>query len=130
MEKPFLSRRAGVGLALALLASACAAPALQNAQVLNSMVGQSELKLIETFGVPNSSYQVGGHTFLAYSATITDYTSDGPGWGWGWGGGPWGYWDGPGWGWSGGYATTYSCSTTFDITNNIVISWKMRGNGC
>ncbi|QDH17935.1 hypothetical protein [Swingsia samuiensis] len=130
-----------------LTLSACDIPTVQQKQVLNSMVGKSEVDIVREFGVPSKSYQAQGHSFLAYIDNETQYSPgsigmgygwDSYGWGggpgWGWGGGPgWGWGGGPGMGWSGGIPPTYyntSCQTTFELVNDRVIGWTMRGNGC
>mgnify|MGYP004709996729 CR=1 FL=1 len=87
---------------VALLAlSACEVPTLQQRQVLDGMVGKTEVDVVRQFGVPTRSYQTEGHSFLAYIENQTQYSGGGGGWGWGgWGGG----WGGPGWGgWGGGW---------------------------
>ncbi|WP_231118942.1 hypothetical protein [Oecophyllibacter saccharovorans] len=119
--------------------SACSIPPLQNPKVLNSLVGDTALQIVDRFGVPTGVFQTQGHEFLAYNQTDTTFTDPDPGWGWGWGGWGWG-WDSPwGWGWGGpwGYAgppapivTTTSCQTTFELVNDRVMGWKMRGDGC
>ncbi|MFT8783439.1 MAG: hypothetical protein ABF823_09720, partial [Acetobacter syzygii] len=56
-----------------------------------------------------------------------------PGGGGGGGGsGGWGGWGGYGGGWGGGFGTayTYSCQTNFELVNDVVKSWTMRGDGC
>ncbi|AFW01729.1 hypothetical protein B932_2162 [Gluconobacter oxydans H24] len=130
---------------VALLAlSACEVPTLQQRQVLDGMVGKSEVDVVRQFGVPSRSYQTEGHSFLAYIENETQY-SGGGGWGWGgWGGG----WGGPGWGgwgggwggpggwgggWGGGFPSTYyntTCQTTFELVTGHVVGWTMRGDGC
>ncbi|MGC5748219.1 hypothetical protein J4P41_06180 [Gluconobacter sp. NFX36] len=131
---------------VALLAlSACEVPTLQQRQVLDGMVGKTEVDVVRQFGVPTRSYQTEGHSFLAYIENQTQYSGGGGGWGWGgWGGG----WGGPGWGgwgggwggpggwgggWGGGFPSTYystSCQTTFELVTGHVVGWTMRGDGC
>ncbi|GAN92007.1 hypothetical protein Gbth_005_008 [Gluconobacter thailandicus F149-1 = NBRC 100600] len=127
---------------VALLAlSACEVPTLQQRQVLDGMVGKSEVDVVRQFGVPSRSYQTEGHSFLAYIENETQY-SGGGGWGWGggWGGPGWGGWGGGwggpgGWGggWGGGFPSTYyntTCQTTFELVTGHVVGWTMRGDGC
>ncbi|ANQ42657.1 hypothetical protein BAR24_15120 [Gluconobacter oxydans] len=130
---------------VALLAlSACEVPTLQQRQVLDGMVGKSEVDVVRQFGVPSRSYQTEGHSFLAYIENETQY-SGGGGWGWGGWGGGWGGpggggwgggWGGPGgWGggWGGGFPSTYyntTCQTTFELVTGHVVGWTMRGDGC
>jgi len=136
----------------ALLAlAACEVPTQQQRHLLDSMVGKSEVDVLRQFGVPSRAYQAGGHNFLAYIDNETNYSPGGGGWGWGWGGGPWGGYGGWGGGWGGGFggwgggwgggyggfgggfpATVYntSCQTTFELVNQSVVGWTMRGDGC
>lgn len=122
----------GLGAGLA----GCSVPPLENPKVLNTLVGQTALQIVQRFGVPTGTFQTQGHQFLAYNQTQTTFSSTDPGWGWGWGDYGWG---GPGWGWGGpwGYegpstsmVTTESCQTTFELENDRVLGWKMRGDGC
>ncbi|AQS88631.1 hypothetical protein NCH01_19310 [Neoasaia chiangmaiensis] len=141
-----MKRVAFLPFAALLALTACDVPTVQQKQVLNSMIGQTDVDVIRKFGVPSRSYQASGHNFLAYIDNETQYSPGGGGWGWGWGGGPWGGgwgggwggWGGGGWGgwgggWGGGFPSTYyntTCQTTFELVNTRVIGWTMRGDGC
>lgn len=126
-------RRVFPVLGCLLLLSGCATGlSRQHAMFLNSLVGESETDLVRQIGVPNRTFEVGGHRFLAYDRSRTDVI---PGFG-GWGGG-WGGWGDPyGWGWGGGFGAIppevvrRSCETTFEIDNGHVTSWTLRGNDC
>lgn len=113
--------------------SGCAVPELQKKSVLQSMVGQSSVDVLRRFGVPNRNYQTQGHTFLSYVHTQENYSPGG--WGGGWNGGyGYGYGWGPGLGsWGGGMPPSYStsqCQTTFELENDRVTGWTLRGDGC
>lgn len=111
--------------------SGCAVPELQQQAVLKSMIGKSSLDLVRRFGVPTRTYKTDDHDFLAYIKTRANYS---PGsWGGGWNGG-YGYGYGPGLrAWGGGIPpnyTTLSCQTTFELENDRVLRWTLRGDGC
>ena len=132
-------------LASILPLAACQVPSAKQRHVYNSLIGKSPVEIVQVLGVPTREFQVDGHTFYAYIDQQTDYNSiggmgyggmgyGGPGWGgWGWGGPGWGWgWGGPGWG-GGSYSSTaytYTCQTLFDVVNNVVTGWTLRGNGC
>ncbi|KXV52409.1 hypothetical protein AD946_13780, partial [Gluconobacter thailandicus] len=92
---------------VALLAlSACEVPTLQQRQVLDGMVGKSEVDVVRQFGVPSRSYQTEGHSFLAYIENETQYSG-------------------------GGFPSTYyntTCQTTFELVTGHVVGWTMRGD--
>ncbi len=131
-------------LAVPLLAlAACETPSPAQRRLLDSMIGHSQVDLVRAFGVPSRTYSADGHTFLAYIDNESSYSPGiGPGWGWGWGGYGWGGGGGFGYGGFGGYGgyggfggfppTYYNsvCATTFEITNDRVSSWALRGDGC
>lgn len=112
--------------------SGCAVPELQRRPVLQSMVGKSSVDVLRRFGVPTRNYQTQGHTFLSYIHTREDYS---PG---AWGGGGWnggyGYGYGSGLGaWGGGAPPFYStlrCQTTFELVDDRVTGWTLKGDGC
>lgn len=133
--------------ALLLLAS-CEVPSPAQRRALDAMIGHSETDLLRTYGVPSRTITSNGHTFLAYVQNDSSYSPGTPGFGWGWGG-----WGGPGYGGFGfggfggyggyggyggfggfgGFPPTYYeayCTTTFEIVNNRVASWNLRGSGC
>lgn len=120
-----------LALAAVLALAACAYPNPQHVAALNALVGKSETDLIRTYGVPNRTYDSGGHRFLAYSRSRIDTIPGDPGFGWGgpyWGG----YWGG-GWGGFGGFPPEYiqrQCETTFELAAGIVQTWSLRGNDC
>ena len=130
-----------------LALAACASPTPAQRRALDAMVGRSPVDVVRSFGVPTRTYSTDGHTFLAYVDNESNYSpgSPGPGWGWGFGGLGWGGGYGGGWGggWGGGYGGyggfgggfpptyyTSTCQTTFEISNDKVASWAMRGDGC
>ena len=122
-----------LGLACALGLGACAYPNPQHVAALNALVGKSEADLVRTLGVPNRTYDTGGHRFLAFSRSKLETIPGDPGFG-PWGGGFWGgpYWGG-GWGGWGGFPPEIvqrDCETTFDLLNGTVQTWTLRGNDC
>jgi hypothetical protein len=121
-------------LAAVLAVAACAYPNPQHVAELNTLVGKPEQTLIQTYGVPNRTYDTGGHRYLAYSRSRIVTLPGAPGFG-PWGGGYYGGWGGWG-GWGGGWGgfppeiVQRDCETTFDLLNGVVQSWKLRGNAC
>ena len=129
-----------------LVLAGCAVPSPAQRRLLDSMVGKPPVDVVRAFGVPTRTYSTDGHTFLAYIDHESGYTPGTPGWGWGgygwdggWGGGGWGGggWGGYGLGYGGGfgggippsyYSTT--CQTTFEVSDDKVASWTIRGDGC
>lgn len=132
IQKQRWVRMALAGIVMVLGVTGCAVPELQRHSVLQSMVGQSSVEVLRRFGVPTRNYQTQGHTFLSYIHTQENYS---PGtWGGDWGGYGYGYGWGPGLGaWGGGMPPMYStstCQTTFELVNDRVTSWSLRGDGC
>jgi hypothetical protein len=117
-------------LATVIALGACAYPNPQHVAELNALVGKPEQTLIQTYGVPNRTYDTAGHRYLAYSRSRIVTIPGDPGFG-PWGGGYYGGWGG--WGGYGGFPPEIiqrDCETTFDLLNGIVQSWKLRGNAC
>ena len=115
-------------LSCVLLLGACTA-GVDRAAYLNGLVGQPQTEIVRQLGVPTRTFTAGNHTFLAYeqqkSSTI-------------YGGGPF---------FAGGFGSTYgggfgafssfpaevvprSCETTFEIVDDRVLTWAVRGNAC
>ena len=113
-----------------LLAGCAVRPSPARVAALNALIGQDETTLVKELGVPTRSFKTGGHTFLAYDQRHVEVV---PGWSpypWGPWGGEWGW---GGWGWNNGFPpqiVTYGCETTFELTDNRVSSWSLRGNAC
>ena len=132
-----------VVLAAPLLAlAACQTPTPAQRRLLNSLIGRPPVEVVRTFGVPTRTYSTDGHNFLAY---IEDESSYFPGSGFGYGGfgyggyggfggfGGFGGYDGFGFGGFGGFPASYysaSCQTLFEVVDDKVASWSLRGNGC
>lgn len=116
---------------MSVILAGCSLSPLQDPKKLNAMIGKDAINLVQSYGVPSQSFQVGNHIFLAYDQTDTQYSPGTPAWGWGWGGG-YGY--GGGWGWAGGgippSTYTTSCQTNFEVVNGKVVAWRKRGDGC
>ena len=115
----------------ALALGACAYPNPAHVAALNALVGKPEQALINTYGVPNRTYDTGGHRYLAYSRSRIETIPGSPGFG-PWGGPYFGYWGGWGGGW-GGFppeVVQRDCETTFDLLNGVVQKWTLRGNAC
>ncbi|NVN10165.1 MULTISPECIES: hypothetical protein [Nguyenibacter] len=118
-------------LAALLAFTACEVPSPEQRALLNAMLDRPAVDVVRQFGVPTRVYQADGHTFLAYISYDTNYYYTGGGWGWygRWGGPGWG----PGWGWGGPWwdgAYVSTCQTTFELFNDKVTAWTMRGDGC
>ena len=130
----------------ALLAAAalggCEVPTAAQRARLDAFIGHPEIDLLRAYGVPSRSYAAQGHTFLAYQ---TGYTTIDPGFGPWDGFGPFGYggfggfgyggfgYGGLGYGGFGGIPPTvnnYTCNTTFEIVDDRVAAWTLRGDGC
>ncbi len=115
-------------LATVLVLGACSTAA-DRAAFLNTLVGQSQTELVRRMGVPSRSFTADGRTFLAYDEerSSTVYTG-GPFFVGGFGG-----FRGGGFGYSAGFPTEIvprSCETTFEIVNDHVVTWALRGNAC
>ena len=131
-------------LSLPLLALAgCEHPTPAQRRLLDSMVGKTPVDVVRAFGVPTRTYTADAHSFLAYIDNETGYIPGTPGWGWGFGGYGWGggfggfgYGGYDGFGYGGGFGgfppSSYStsCQTTFEVTDDTVRAWTMRGDGC
>ena len=115
-------------LATALLLGACSTGA-DRAAYLNTLVGQPQTELVRQLGVPTRSFIGDGRTFLAYDEerSSTVY-SGGPFFFGGFGG-----FHGGGFGYAAGLPTEVvprHCETTFEIVNDRVATWSLRGNAC
>ena len=124
MRLPFLVSALAVVLGL----SACSGRADRSAY-LNTLIGQQETELLRQLGVPTRTFDTGGHRFLAYEEQHSSEIFGG-----GFGGGLGSFY---GRGFAGfGFAgypvevVTYRCETTFEIENQRVTSWALRGNDC
>lgn len=93
--------------------------------VLNALVGQPETEAIRQLGVPDRSFESGGHRFLAF--VDRSFESFG------------------GAGFGGGYGPRYGaftgidafpgvyermCETTLEVTDGRVTTYSLRGNAC
>lgn len=116
-------------LCLPLLATACANGLAERRAALAPLIGKSETDLVRQLGVPNRTFETGGHRFLAY---VEDRTTVLPGVG---PIGPFGYpYAG---GWVGGYVGSLPpevldrvCETTFEVDAGRVTGVTLRGNAC
>ena len=100
-------------------------------EVLQSYVGQPVAVLIAGLGVPNRTYEANGVRYLAYSEQRVDILPGSYGGPWGYS--PWGY--GPyGYGWPPPMfpptVVTWACETTFQVQDDIVRAFSLRGNAC
>ncbi len=115
-----------LGLAGLLLAG-CVDTMAERQAALQSLIGQNEATVVQSLGVPSRSYEVQGHTFLAFDQTETDYMPEGfdGGMGMGMGFGGFG-------GFDGGFEQpeTFYCDTTVEIFKNVMQSFTIRGDGC
>ncbi len=97
-------------------------------KIVESWVGSAEIDLIRSWGAPQHSYQSGDTKFIAYNSSQSVYIP----------------------GTTPTYTTTVignttytnttggipaqniqlSCGTTFEIRDEIIVSWSFRGNDC
>ena len=113
-------------LAALLLVSACA-PAFDRGAYLNRFVGAPESTVVQQFGVPTRTFQTGGHTYLAYDEHRSSYVPGTTSLFFGSG------FYGPGFGYGFGFPSEVIprvCETTFDIVQDRVVTWSLRGNAC
>ena len=107
-----------------LLAASCDPYALQRRQAADAaLVGRSETDLVRTLGVPTRTATAGGHRFLAYDEVQTDIGP--PLYPWR----PWAF----GSGYGGDFPAQvmqYVCETTFEIVDERVAGYTLRGNAC
>jgi hypothetical protein len=108
-------------LPLLLLAGCATGPSLETR--LAATIGQSELQVVETFGVPNRTYDTGGLRFLQYEERRQVLHQLNPYWGYPYGrfapyslGGP--------------VLLTRSCDITFTLKDSRVQSFTTRGDDC
>ena len=122
-----------------LLAVAGCEPGVSRATYLNQFIGRTEPELISAVGVPVRSIESGGVKFLAYSDRRIEIIPGTPGFpGYGPAFGPYGRGYGYGYGSGYGYgfgglppqAIERDCETTFELVNNRVRSFTLRGNAC
>ncbi len=123
--------------------AACQTPSPAQRRLLDSLVGRPPVEVVRNFGVPTRTYSTDGHSFLAYIEDESSYFPGSGGFGYG-GFGYGGYGgfggfgafdglDGDGYGGFGGFAASYysaSCQTLFEVIDDKVASWSLRGNGC
>ena len=123
--------------------AACQTPSPAQRRLLDSLVGRPPVEVVRNFGVPTRTYSTDGHSFLAYIEDESSYFPGSGGFGYGgfgyggyggYGGfGGFGGFDGFGYGGFGGFPASYysaSCQTLFEVIDDKVASWSLRGNGC
>ena len=114
-------RRLGLLLPIAGLC-ACTDMLAARQATLNTLIGHTELEVVQALGVPTQTYEAGGVKFLSYQQQQTQVIPASP----------W-YWYGPMPGFYGGFppqVVTWSCDTTFAIADGRATSYTLRGNGC
>jgi hypothetical protein len=89
---------------------------------MKTWIGSTETALIRSRGTPNSTYTSGGSKFLEYNQSYTSSKSY------------YSSYDFDSYGGS-GYSypiggNTYSCKTTYEIKNGIVLNIRWVGNNC
>ncbi|MBS0562767.1 MAG: hypothetical protein JSR21_22175 [Proteobacteria bacterium] len=119
---------AAAALALPWALSGCATGPTR-AQAMQTYIGQPVTVLIAGMGVPNRTFDANGVRFLAYDEQQIDVV---PG---SYGAPIWGVGPGfPGWGWGPPpmppSIVTWSCQTTFQVQDDIVRAFTLRGNAC
>lgn len=91
-------------LSLVLLIAGCATEEKYQA-VLNTWMGSTKSNLVNTWGVPSSSYKVDEHEeLIAYNRSVSGFNQYG--------------------------SYNYYCTTTFTIRDDEVVNWKYSGNSC
>jgi hypothetical protein len=120
-------RKALVLTAILFVLAGCATTANYE-KILSSWVGFTELDIIRKWGPPQQSYETGGRKFLVYSSARNMYLP----------------------GTAPSYTTTVigntaytnrvggtpgqniglSCQTTFEISDEKIVSWRWQGNDC
>ena len=125
----------GAALLLATLAPVLAwalggcATGPTRAQAMQAYIGQPVTVLVAGMGVPNRTFDANGVRFLAYDEQRVDVVPGTYGSPW-WGAGP-GF---PGWAWAPApmppSIVTWSCETTFQVQDDIVRAFTLRGNAC
>ena len=93
--------------------SACATTGAYE-ESLNSWKGSSDASLIKTWGPPAETFNSSGHTFLVYQFARTKPLSV----------------MGDPTGGHGGYMKSFFCTTVFDISQERVVDWAIKGNDC
>jgi len=73
--------------------------------ILNTWVGHSETELIGSWGQPNGIYQSGIYQYLTYSGGRNLYYMN-------------------------GYVLPVGCTTTFTVSNGVILTWGFEGNAC
>jgi hypothetical protein len=105
-------------LACCALPAACVDDQAARLAALNHLVGQSELALLQTMGVPTRSYDADGVKYLAYDERRIDVIPGTPGVGV----------------WRAGAMPPQPierwCETTFQVAQGVVRSFTLRGNAC
>ncbi len=114
-------------IACLLLLGACTAGADRRA-FLDTLVGQPETAVIRQLGVPSRTFQTPGHRFLAYDEQRSSALYGG--------GGPF-FVAGAFYNGRFGYADSFPaeivqrrCETTFEVVNDRVVTYALRGNAC
>lgn len=108
-------------LPLMLLAGCAIGPNLESR--LAASIGQSELQLVEGFGVPNRTYETGGLRFLQYEERRQVMHQLDPYWGYPYGRfAPYSV--------AGPVLLTRSCDITFILKEGRVQSFTTRGDDC
>lgn len=87
-----------------IIVSGCATSEGYN-RILNTWLNSDKQNLIETWGVPTSTYKLNEHVeYISYLKTSISYIN--------------------------GNIYNWKCETTFTIKDNKVTSWKYNGNSC
>ncbi len=90
---------------------------------LDSFIGMDKVNLIDTWGVPDKSYQLDKNTeYLTYKQSVQEYI---PGNAYTNNYGTYSYTS-----FTPGYTVNEWCDTTFVLQNNKVIKWQTKGDSC
>ncbi|MFC3123710.1 hypothetical protein ACFOD4_01445 [Pseudoroseomonas globiformis] len=129
---PILASILGIGLL-----TGCASEGSGFDRRMATYVGEPEITLVNSLGVPNRVYEGEGRRYLQYDFTgLAAPVSSGPSFGLGVGGGNFGYGSGIGvgtgigFGFGGGASEPMPCQVTFEMREGRVLDFERRGGGC
>jgi hypothetical protein len=127
IQSVFAEERMRRALLLAGLALGACATGPSRQELMATYVGQPVTVLLAGMGVPNRTYETSGIRYLAYDEQHVDLLPS-PGFYGPWGYGPYGYaWASPAFPPT---IVTWGCETTFQVTEDVVRAFSLRGNAC
>ncbi len=118
-----------LALPLLLTLAACATGSGRVA-LLDRLVGQPETELVRRMGVPSRTFETGGRRFLAYEEQHPAEIVGSGFYGGGFHGRYFGAGIGAGFGAFPAEIVPYRCETTFEVADQRVVTYALRGNAC